>query len=126
MPLVRIDLSQEASETLGQEIGALVYQAMVDVINVPRDDKFQIITWHGWHELVYPEQYLGIEYSPGIVFIQITLNQGRSVELKKAFYRRVADDLHGKLGVRPQDVIINLVEVAKENWSFGNGEMQYA
>jgi 4-oxalocrotonate tautomerase len=126
MPLVRIDLSQEASETLGQEIGELVYQAMVDVINVPRDDKFQIITWHGWHELVYPEKYLGIEYSPGIVFIQITLNQGRSVELKKAFYRRVADDLHGKLGVRPQDVIINLVEVAKENWSFGNGEMQYA
>jgi 4-oxalocrotonate tautomerase len=126
MPLVRIDLSQEASETLGQEIGELVYQARVDVINVPRDDKFQIITWHGWHELVYPEKYLGIEYSPGIVFIQITLNQGRSVELKKAFYRRVADDLQAKLDVRPQDVIINLVEVAKENWSFGNGEMQYA
>ncbi|HEV3018299.1 MAG TPA: tautomerase family protein, partial [Burkholderiaceae bacterium] len=81
---------------------------------------------HGPGDLVYPASYLGIEYSPGIVFIQITLNQGRSVELKKAFYRRIADDLHTKLGVRPQDVVINLVEVVKENWSFGNGEMQYA
>jgi phenylpyruvate tautomerase PptA (4-oxalocrotonate tautomerase family) len=126
MPLVRIDLSQDAAETLGPDIADVVYQAMVDVINVPRDDRFQIITWHGWHELIYPEKYLGIEYSPGIVFIQITLNQGRSVELKKAFYRRVADDIHTKLGVRLQDIVINLVEVAKENWSFGNGEMQYA
>jgi hypothetical protein len=31
-----------------------------------------------------------------------------------------------KLKVRPQDIVINLVEVIKENWSFGNGEMQYA
>jgi phenylpyruvate tautomerase PptA (4-oxalocrotonate tautomerase family) len=126
MPLVRIDLSDQAPETLGRNIGELVYRAMIDLINVPRDDKFQIIARHGSGDLVYPVSYLGIEYSPGIVFIQITLNQGRSVELKKAFYRRIADDLHTKLGVRPQDVVINLVEVVKENWSFGNGEMQYA
>lgn len=126
MPLVRIDLSQDAPETLGPGIGELIYQAMIDVINVPHDDKFQIITRHARSELVYPARYLGIDYSPGLVFIQITLNQGRSVELKKAFYRRVADDLHSKLGVRRQDVVINLVEVVKENWSFGNGEMQYA
>jgi phenylpyruvate tautomerase PptA (4-oxalocrotonate tautomerase family) len=125
MPLVRIDLSQDAPETLGRDIGELIYQAMIDVINVPRDDKFQIIAWHAGNELVYPVSYLGIDYSPAIVFIQITLNQGRSVELKKAFYRRIADDLHAKLGLRQQDIVINLVEVAKENWSFGNGQMQY-
>jgi 4-oxalocrotonate tautomerase len=126
MPLVRIDISQDAPPTLGRDIGEVIYQAMIDLINVPRDDKFQIITRHARSELVYPAQYLGIEYSPGIVFIQITLNQGRSVDLKKAFYRRVAGDLHSRLGVRLQDVVINLVEVVKENWSFGNGEMQYA
>jgi 4-oxalocrotonate tautomerase len=126
MPLVRIDLSEQAPETLGRDIGELIYRAMIDVINVPRDDKFQVISRHAPADLVHPASYLGIEYSPGIVFIQITLNQGRSVELKKAFYRRIADDLHAKLGVRPQDVVINLVEVVKENWSFGNGEMQYA
>lgn len=126
MPLVRIDLSQDAAESLGQEIGDVIYDAMVDLINVPRDDRFQIISWHGWHELIFPKSYLGVEYSAGIVFIQITLNQGRTVEMKKAFYRRVADDLHAKLGLRKEDIFINLIEVAKENWSFGNGEMQYA
>lgn len=125
MPLVRIDLSEGAPARLGQEIGELIYQAMIDLINVPRDDKFQIVTRHGRDELVHPVSYLGVDYSPGIVFIQITLNQGRSAELKKAFYRRIADDLHSKLGVRLQDVFINLVEVSKENWSFGNGEAQY-
>ena len=126
MPLVRIDLSQESPEQLGRSIGDIVYQAMREVINVPADDKFQIISRRGENELVYPTQSLGVEYSPGIVFIQITLNQGRSVDLKKAFYQRIADDLQTKLGIRRQDVFINLIEVQKENWSFGNGEMQYA
>jgi 4-oxalocrotonate tautomerase len=45
---------------------------------------------------------------------------------RTAFYKRIADDVHARLGVRRQDVFINLIEVAKENWSFGNGEMQYA
>jgi phenylpyruvate tautomerase PptA (4-oxalocrotonate tautomerase family) len=48
------------------------------------------------------------------------------VEQKRAFYRLIADDLHASLGLDRQDVFINLVEVAKENWSFGNGEAQYA
>ncbi|MGB4345244.1 MAG: tautomerase family protein, partial [Burkholderiaceae bacterium] len=59
------------------------------------------------------------------VFIQVTLNAGRTTELKKKFYKRIADDLAAELGVRKEDVFISLVEVAKENWSFGNGEMQY-
>ncbi|SFO62290.1 Tautomerase enzyme [Variovorax sp. OK605] len=126
MPLVRIDISSDSPDSLGHAIGDLVYQAMRDTINVPEDDKFQIVTRHDVRELVRPASYLGIAYSPGLVMLQVTLNHGRSVELKKAFYRRVADDLHGQLGIRREDVFINLVEVAKENWSFGNGEMQYA
>lgn len=126
MPLVRIDLSSDTPETLSPAIGDLVYQAMRDTIDVPEHDKFQVITRHAPQELVHPASYLGVSYSPGFVLIQITLNQGRTTEMKKAFYKRVADDLHGRLGIRREDVFINLVEVAKENWSFGNGEMQYA
>jgi phenylpyruvate tautomerase PptA (4-oxalocrotonate tautomerase family) len=126
MPLVRIDLSNDSPETLGPAIGDLIYQAMRDTINVPEDDKFQVITRHEARELVHPASYLGVVYSPGFVLIQITLNHGRTTEMKKAFYKRVADDLHARLGIRREDVFINLVEVAKENWSFGNGEMQYA
>lgn len=126
MPLVRIDIGPGHPEGFGRAVGEIVYRAMTTEINVPADDKFQIITAHQATELNIPKSYLGIEYSAGIVFIQVTLNQGRTTELKKKFYHRIAEDLHAELGVRKQDVFISLVEVNKENWSFGNGEMQYA
>lgn len=125
MPLVRIDLAKNHPPGFGRAVGEIVYRAMVSEIQVPADDKFQIISTHEVDEINIPQSYLGIEYSPGIVFIQITLNQGRTTELKKKFYKRIAGDLVGELGMRAQDVFISLVEVSKENWSFGNGEMQY-
>jgi hypothetical protein len=125
MPLVRIDIGPGHSEGFGRAVGEIVYRAMTTEISVPADDKFQIISSHVASEINIPHSYLGIEYSAGIVFIQITLNQGRSTELKKKFYSRIAEDLHSELGMRKQDVFISLVEVSKENWSFGNGEMQY-
>jgi len=85
-----------------------------------------VITRHDTNELVIPKSYLGIEYSEGIIFIQVTLNEGRTTDMKKAFYKAICESLVNKLKVRPQDIVINLVEVNKENWSFGNGEMQYA
>ena len=125
MPLVRIDIGAGYRSGLGKEVGEIIYRAMREEINVPADDKFQIITSHPVNELIYPESYLGIKYSQGIVFIQITLNEGRTTELKKRFYKRIANDCSRELGIREQDIFISLVEVNKENWSFGNGEMQY-
>jgi phenylpyruvate tautomerase PptA (4-oxalocrotonate tautomerase family) len=52
---------------------------------------------------------------------QLTLNAGRSVEQKKAFCKAVTDALYARLGLRPEDVFINLIEVQKENWSLGAG-----
>ena len=127
MPFVRINLAKTASPEVVRAISDVVYDAMINVVNVPLHDKFQVITRHAPDELVYPEEgYLGVTYTPGIVFIQITWNTGRTVEVKKAFYRAVADGIHAKAGVRKEDVWISLVEVSRENWSFGNGEMQYA
>ena len=89
-------------------------------------DRFQIITEHPPEELIVDRTYLGIERSADCVLIQVFLNEGRTTELKKAFYQAIADGLNRRLGLRKQDVFINLVEVKKENWSFGNGEAQYA
>ena len=125
MPLVRIDLPQSIDADRAQRIGETINKAMMEVINVPNGDKFQVITRHPPEGRNLTSEYLGIEYSANLVLIQITLNHGRTVELKREFYRRVANDL-AELGLRKQDVVINLVEVPKENWSFGNGEMQYA
>jgi phenylpyruvate tautomerase PptA (4-oxalocrotonate tautomerase family) len=124
MPLVRIDLPDSIDAPTGLKIGEAIYKVMTEVIGVPNDDKFQVISRHPPQGRNLPAEYLGVRYSDKLVLIQVTLNHGRTLEQKKAFYRRVADDL-AELGLRKQDVVINLVEVAKENWSFGNGEMQY-
>lgn len=125
MPFVRIDLGKQYPDGVAQKIGDIVYEAMLKQINVPADDKFQVITKHDANELVVPKSYLGIEYSQGIVFIQVALNEGRTTELKKKFYKAICDGVVEKLNIRPEDIVINLVEVNKENWSFGHGEMQY-
>lgn len=93
----------------------------------PRTTRFQIITRHTADELVFPaDGYLGIQYSRNVIFIQVTWVAGRSIEVKKDFYMRVADDIHVKGKVSKADIFISLVESAREDWSFGNGEMQYA
>ncbi|HXE26981.1 MAG TPA: tautomerase family protein [Stellaceae bacterium] len=126
MPLVRIDLLRGRSTQDRKLLGEIVYNAMRATINVPEDDKFQIITEHAPDDLNFAESYLGSRFSNGIIFIQITLNAGRTLERKKALYKKIVDDLGAQLQVRPDDVVINLVEVAKENWSFGRGIAQYA
>jgi len=126
MPLVRIDLPRGKSSEYRRTLGDVVYEAMIQTINVPASDRFQIITEHPPEELIVDRTYLGIERSADCVLIQVFLNEGRTTELKKAFYRAIADGLNQRLGLRKQDVFINLVEMKKENWSFGNGEAQYA
>ena len=126
MPFVRIDLSKKHPDGFAQQVGDIIFQVMREHINVPEDDKFQVITRHDTSELVMPKSYLGIEYSENIIFIQVTLNEGRTTDMKKELYKAICEGLANKLKVRPQDIVINLVEVNKENWSFGNGEMQYA
>ena len=125
MPFVRIDLMRGKSIEYRKTIGEIIYNAMRDVIDVPKDDKFQVITEHPVEAFNVSESYLGNHYSKDVVLIQITLNAGRSVELKKAFYKRIVDDIIVQLKTRPDDVVINLVEVPKENWSYGFGIAQY-
>lgn len=126
MPLVRVDLLEGKSADYLANLGQVVYDAMRTTLNVPADDRFQVIAQHKPGTLFIDERYLGIERSKECVLIQVTLNAGRSVDMKKDFYRTLADGLHARLGLRKQDVFISLVEVAKENWSFGNGQAQYA
>ena len=126
MPLTRIDFAAGKAPEYGKQVGQVVYQAMVDTLNVPQNDLFSIITEHPPGGLLFDRDYLGVRRSDDCVFVQITLTGGRTVEMKQRFYRAVADGLHAVLQLRREDVFINLVEVVKENWSFGNGEAQYA
>src|SRR5574338_130272 len=110
MPLVRIDLLQGKPAEFRRKVGEIIYQTMIDTINVPAKDNFHIITEHDKDSLVYDPEYLGVQRTEGIVIIQITLNEGRTVELKKAFYKQLAERLYTELCIRMEDVFISLVE----------------
>jgi phenylpyruvate tautomerase PptA (4-oxalocrotonate tautomerase family) len=125
MPLARIDLVEGKSAEFRRTVGEVIYLAMLKVLNAPEGDRFQVITEHPSENLIADKNYLGVTRTADSIFIQITLNEGRGIDTKKAFYKAVADGLHEQLAVRREDVLINLVEVRKSDWSFGNGEAQY-
>src|SRR5882672_9972805 len=125
MPLVRISLVKGKAPEYRRQVGDAIHRALVDTIDVPPADRFQLITEHEAGDFVYDPKYLGISRSENLVIAQITITSGRSLEKKRALFRRIADHL-AALGLRREDVWVNLVEVAKENWSFGNGVASYA
>jgi phenylpyruvate tautomerase PptA (4-oxalocrotonate tautomerase family) len=126
MPLVRVSLRQGKSADYKRAIGDGIYQAMRESFSVPDEDRFVLISEHGESELQFSKTYLDIARSDDLVIIQITANNTRTLEQKKALFARIAELLSQNPGLRKQDVFINLVEVPKENWSFGNGVAQYA
>jgi 4-oxalocrotonate tautomerase len=126
MPLVRVSLRLGKSADYKRAIGDGIYQAMREVFNVPEEDRFVLISEHGESELQFSKTYLDIARSDDLVIIQITANNTRTLEQKKALFARIAELLSQDPGLRKEDVFISLVEVAKENWSFGNGIAQYA
>lgn len=126
MPLVRIDIKRNPDTSYAKRLGKVVYDSLKSAINVPDHDNFQILTEHDDAHFVYDPEYLGIERTDGLVFIQITLNEGRTTDQKKLLYKTIADGLNKESGVRLEDVFISLVEVKRANWSFGNGIAQYA
>ena len=126
MPLARIDLPAGKPASYRRAVADVVYEAMLETLKAPKDDRFQVISEHARDTLIIDPTYLGIDRSADALIVQLTLNEGRTLEAKKAFYKAVADGLHARVGLRREDVVINLVEVKKENWSFGNGVAQYA
>lgn len=126
MPLVRIDLPAGTSSTEIAAVSRAVHQSLVEVFNVPRDDLFQVVARRAPGEMVCSPQFLGIEHSDRVVFVQIACSPGRAVGLKEALYDLVAHRIARDTGFLAADVIINLVETLRENWSFGHGIAHYA
>jgi phenylpyruvate tautomerase PptA (4-oxalocrotonate tautomerase family) len=125
MPLVRISLRRGKSAAYLAALRDGIYEAMRETFDVPEDDRFILIHQHDDGEFDCDPNYLGIARSDDLVIVQIACNNTRTVAQKQAFYRCVAEKLAAGPGLRPEDVFINLLETAKENWSFGNGVAQY-
>ncbi|HVI10941.1 MAG TPA: tautomerase family protein [Candidatus Binatia bacterium] len=126
MPLVRIDLRQGKTEQYKKALADGVHRALVEGAGAPADDRFQIVTEHPPGGIIFDANYLAIPRNDDIVIVQITLSAGRKLAQKKKLFQRTAELLAENPGLNPNNLMINLVEVAWENWSFGNGEAQYA
>jgi phenylpyruvate tautomerase PptA (4-oxalocrotonate tautomerase family) len=125
MPFVRIDVKESRAADL-PAIADAVHRALVETCDVPAADRFQVLAAHAPERLVADPEYLGVHRTGDAVFVQITLNAGRTLEKKKALYAAIVRNLAEKPGVKPEDVLVNLVQVTKEDWSFGDGIAQYA
>ena len=126
MPLVRINLPQNTTPPDVSAISTAVHNALVATFNVPEPDRFQAIHRHSDEELVCSPEFLGVKHSDHVVFVQISCSPGRSLDMKKALYAKIASDIAHSSSFKAEDVIINLLETNRENWSFGLGVAQYA
>jgi len=126
MPLIRISLRAGKPADHRRAIAENIYESLRETFNVPENDFFATVDELEPRDFIYDRKYFNIERSDDLVLIQLTVSNTRTVEQKKALYRRIVERLGETPGLQPQDIFLNLLEVAKENWSFGNGEAQYA
>jgi 4-oxalocrotonate tautomerase len=126
MPLTRISLRRGKPATYRRAILDGVYLALRETFNVPEDDRFMVVSEHDANDFLYGADYLGIRRSDDLVIIQLTVSNTRNLAQKRALFARIVERLTHDPGLRPEDIFINLVEVAPENWSFGHGVAQYA
>ncbi len=123
MPFQRIEVSTARSAELRLRIADAIHRALVETIAVPTDDRFQVLTAHPPGTWSFAPSYLGIPHQDPVL-VQVTLSRGRTTEQKQALYRRMAE-LVQQAGVPPNELVVSLVEVGREDWSFGNGIAQY-
>ena len=124
MPVTRIAIREGKTPEYKQALMDEIYEAMLETVAIKEGDRFMAITEHGEHEFAYGP-FLGIDRSDDLVQIQVFWAPGKTVDAKLAMYRRIVERLAEDPGVRPEDVLISVVETAAENWSFGNGETQF-
>ena len=124
MPVTRIAIRDGKTSQYKQALMDEIYEAMRETVAIKDGDRFMAITEHGEHEFAYGA-FLGIDRSADLVQIQVFWAPGKSVDAKLAMYQRITERLGDNPGVRPEDVLISVVETPAENWSFGNGETQF-
>lgn len=126
MPLVRIDFPATTPPAERAALSQAVHGALVDVFRIPPDDRFHVLSPRQPGELVCTPSYLGLAHSDRVVFVQVTCSPGRTVGMKEQLYARIAADIERTTSFAAADVVINLLESVRENWSFGAGIAQYA
>ena len=125
MPLIRISMRRGRSASEPAAIIDGVYKALRETFEVPEKDLFAVVHQHDADEFVFDANYFGFNRSDRLVIIQLTVANTRGVTQKKKLYAAIVENLTKEPGLKPDDIFINLVEVKREDWSFGGGIAQY-
>jgi 4-oxalocrotonate tautomerase len=125
MPLIRISMRRGRPASHPAAIVDGVYRALRATFEVPENDLFAVVHQHEADEFVFDANFFGFQRSAGLAIIQITVANTRGVTQKKALFAAIAANLQHEPGLKPDDIFINLLEVKRENWSFGGGVAQY-
>jgi 4-oxalocrotonate tautomerase len=124
MPVTRITIRDGKPPEYKQALMDEIYEAMRETVAIKEGDRFMAISVHGSLEFAYGA-FLDVDRSDDLIQIQVFWAPGKTVASKLAMYRRIVERLGSNPGVRPEDVLICVVESPAENWSFGSGETQF-
>ncbi|WP_009478543.1 tautomerase family protein [Rhodococcus sp. JVH1] len=121
MTLVRIDVIEGRRTPVQLEILAdTIHAAIVDGFGTAATDRYQIITEHKPGRIITFESGASESRTDDIVVVEI-IQSGRTPDQKRALYRVLADQLHDRLSVNENDLIVTIVENTHHDWSFTAG-----
>ena len=123
MPLTRITLCEGMSDAHLQQLSALYHQTLVEVFEVPPEDKFQILEILPASALIYDPHYQTGRRDGDFILFQILAGKPRSTAVKQRLYERLAERLHADLGIHPDNLMVVIQLNGSEEWSFGRGLM---
>ncbi len=126
MPFVQISLAKGRTHQVRTAITQAVHSSLVEEFHIPELDKFQVVRELDTDQLVFPTSYLDVPHTGKIIFIHITAKEGRTVDMKKRLYQKIAERVSEAADIASDDVFIVLAENKAENWSFGRGQAQLA
>lgn len=124
MPLMKIDMIKGRNEDEIKEILDISYQVMLEAFHAPEGDRYQIVTQHEPFEMQILDTGLGFERTDQVIVFSLT-TRPRTSEEKQNFYSQLVKELEDQLGIKPEDVMINLTVNSDEDWSFGFGRAQF-
>lgn len=119
MAIVRIDYTLDLTVAQRRALAESVNATMQTVLGVPPRENYIVSSQHPNEAILHAPDDCPPERQTKLIFIQATLNQGRTPELKLTFLQALTTAIADCTPFAPTDVFINLVEVARENWSFG-------
>jgi hypothetical protein len=127
MPVAKIHvLEGRYDERRLTKVSEAVQEALISILKIPADDFYQIIHVLPRNQFLHTPSFLDLKYSDDLILLEITFISGRPKETRLALLKELNQRIVAGAGISPDDLLINLYEIAGENVSFGQGLAQRA